>query len=792
MDAEHAHSFVRPTVLTAARPQAWLGRLTLLAALGFAPLTAGLLTPAAAHAQSRAEAMLYVLETVDEGGVAVRIVTPVANRSLGDAGAASRPTKAFDALRARSPREYGATSLRIDSDTKATLVMDKVADADHVIAEVFWTLSALGFTDISAPPVINGTITVDKLAYGAHVPILPLWDVLKLHAQLGVLNQAFVMVAGQPVPAPQAAQRLQKADPAVKKILADAMAGSAVRPKLAILDAIADGASRDAWKLKAEDAAPGLADASASIRSAALDAVIAAGASGSPKVLAALETMVESDPDNELKLRAVKALSKAGVNKYADLLESEKLRTGTAQEAREAVQKLAKSSQVKVAGPALAAALSHSDQQVRDAALTALIDLRQFDLLFGALSADGLSAQMREKIATVLVDTGSAAAQDAALEYLATKGSPAGAVLACQTWGKRGAKTAVPQLIESLKHDSAEVRAAAAEALALLKDERAITPLADAAEAKARDKEVMLKAATDILASLQIDKVKGLVTSKNLTVRQMAIRALAEFAKGSSPRRDVVAILQEARKDPDINIKRSAVFALARLQDDGIARDLAELKKDPDAEIRQQVAVALSNASDKYVEAAGVLEEMMADSDLRVKVEAIRGLAKRKSFASVPKLVPFLRQPAVEVKRAVVDALLQLRTPENSAELRVVFQKGMEIQDSQVRLACIKALADKTVLADIEALRNASFDPSKEVKLAAIAALLSSKLPEAIEVLTNFFADTDMEVREKALDAVCAIPAGELAKTKKNALKDATDLPDMPEALKKKAQTCAQ
>ena len=767
-----------------------LGRGALLAALSLSPLLVGLTAPAQVLAQARGEAMLYVLETVDEGGIPVRIVVPVANRQLGDAGMSSRPSKAFEALRARSPREYGATSLRIDSDTKATLVVDKVADADQVLAEAFWTLSSLGFTDISAPTVMQGSLTLDRLAYGAHVPMLPLWDLLKLHAQLGVVGQAFVVVAGQPVPATQVAQRLQKADPAVRKILSDAMAGTATRPKLAILEAISDGAARDAWKLKAEDAAPGLTDTSAPIRSAALDAVIAAGAGTNPKVLAALEAMVENDPDSELKLRAVKALSKAGVNKYADLLESEKLRTGTTEEAREAVAKLAKSSQVKVAGPTLAAALSHSDQQVRDAALQALIDLKQFDLLFTALSADGLAAQMREKIAAVLVDNGSPAAQDAALLYLATKGSPAGAILACQTWGKRGAKTAVPQLIEGLRHDSAEVRAAAAEALALLKDERAITPLADAAEAKARDKETMLKAATDILASLQIDKVKGLVTSKNLTVRQMAIRALAEFAKGSSPRRDVVAILQEARKDPDINIKRSAVFALARLQDDGIARDLAELKKDPDAEIRQQVAISLANASDKYVEAAGGLEEMMADSDVRVKVEAIRGLAKRKAFAAVPKLVAFVRQPAVEVKRAVFDALLQLRTPENAAELRAVFQKGMEIQDSQVRLLCIKALADKTVLADIDALRNASFDPSKEVKLAAIAALLGSKLPESIEVLANFFADTDMDVREKALDAVCAIPAGEFAKTKKNALKDAVDLPDMPEALKKKAQTC--
>ncbi len=748
------------------------------------------LTATSALALERPEPQLYVLTLVDQGGVSLAMVVPTPNKSLSEAGISTRPTRAFEALRARSPKAYGVTSLRIDSATKATLVIDKVADADQVLAEVFWTLAAQGFSELSAPPYIKDTVTLDKLGYGAAVTILPLWDAIRFYDQPNLVAQAFVLVGGLPHPAQDAVKKLGKGDAALKKILTDAVSGAAMRPKLAVLEAIADPKLRDACKLRADDAAPALEDPSPQVRSNALDAVIAAGIANNKAVLAALEKLVETDADAELKLRAVKALSKAGVTKFSDLLETEKLKTGTAKEAMEAVDKLSKSQQVKIAGPALVGALSHSDKNVRDSALRALTALEQWDLLHLALKGDMLSAEMREQIATLLVDKGAPAAQDDALVYLLTKAKAPGAILACQTYGKRGAKTASPMLIDALKHDSAEVRGAAADALAQLKDDRAITPLADAADAKARDKEVMLKAATDILASLSIDKVKGLVGSKNITVRQMAIRALAEFAKGSRPRPDVVAILQEAKKDPDSNIKRSAVYALARLQDDGIARDLAELKKDPDVETRVQVAIALTNASEKYAEAAQVLEEMMGDGDRKVRVEAIRGLGKRKVTTVVTKLVAFTKQPDVEVKRAVFEALLSLRTPENAKELRPVFQKGMETQDSQVRLMCVQALADKTSAADIEGLRQAAFDGSKPVKLAAIAALGASKLVEAMDALANFFGEADNDVREKALEALCGIPPGDSAVTKNRYLKDFIEVDGMTDDLKKKAESC--
>ncbi len=752
-------------------------------------LTALVLLPASkAFAVERAEAFLYVLENVDLGGIVVPLIVAQAKPGLAESGASSRPMKAFEALRARSPKAYGATSLRIDSGTRATLVLDKVADADQVLAEVFWTLASQGFTEIGAPPYVTGSVTAEKLSYGAQVQVLPLWDLLRFHESSNVLGESFVRVGGQLTGAVDAMHRLQRGDFALRKLLADAMSAPAMRPKVVILDAIADGGLREAFHFSADDALPALTDPSLQVRGAALDAMIAAGLSKSKPAIAGLEGIIEGDSDAELKLRAVKALSKAGVGKYNDLLESEKLKTGSAREALEAVEKLSKSSQVKIAAPALVGALSHSDGAVRDAAFKGLVALKQFDLLFQAMDGDQLSAKMREQIATVLIDNGTAAAKDKALLYLLQKGTPQGAILAVQTYGKLGSRTASPQLIEALKHDSPEVRQSAAEALALLKEERAISPLADAAAARARDREFMMTAAVTILGSLSLDQVKQLVTSKNLDVRQMAIRALAGFAKGSRPRPDVVSILQEARKDSDLQIRRSAVFALARLQDDGIARDLSEMRKDPDAEIRLQVATAIIAASPKFTDAGKLLDEMVKDTDKKVRIEAIGGLAKRKELASVPALKNLTQQPDPEVRRAVFAALLQLRTPENAADLRPVFQKGMSIQDSQVRLSCVQALADKTAAGeDLEALRQAAFDQSKEVKLAAIAVLQASKLPEAMDALANLFGDPDMEVREKALEALASIPAGELKKQKSRYLQDFIETPDMPEKLKKRA-----
>ena len=57
-----------------------------------------------ASAADRAEALLYVLTQVDLGGVTVPLIVPELQKQLTDSGMANRPQKAFEMLRARSPK----------------------------------------------------------------------------------------------------------------------------------------------------------------------------------------------------------------------------------------------------------------------------------------------------------------------------------------------------------------------------------------------------------------------------------------------------------------------------------------------------------------------------------------------------------------------------------------------------------------------------------------------------------------------------------------------------------------
>lgn len=736
-----------------------------------------------------AQALLYVVAPVDMGGVVVDAIVPVEEPGLADAGMSSRPKRAFDALRARGGKAYGDSQLTIESATRATLVISQDADGDRVLAEVFWTMAAMGISELTAAPRIQGTVGLDHLAYGAHVAMLTPFDLLAFERLDSVPPRAFVLVGGKPMPAPEAAAALVRGDAAVRGPVFAALQGKSRRMKMLVIEAVTRAGVRATYKLKADDIAPALEDSDPQVRGAALDAAIQAGVKGSKLVIASLEKLVEAPGvDTDLKLRAVKALSAAGVNRFDDLLQAEKIRTGSAAEAVAAVKKLAESKQVAVAAPALVAALSHTDEGVRDAAFDGLVRMEQWELLHKALRSD-VSDKMRERIARALVDKGSDAARDESLEWLIAKGSPDGAIYAAETYGKRGSKGATPLLIKALDHESAQVREAAAKALGVLKDERAIVPLADAAQKRKRDEEFMMAAAVEIMKTLTLEQVKRLVASKNTIVRQMAIRSLSDFAKGGRPRPDVVSLLMDSLKDSVPEIKRSAAYALARIEDDGIARDLAALKDDPDPEIRVQVAYALGHASAKYSEAGPLLVEMMKDREKSVRVAAIDGIALRREASAFQQLVRLVQYPDPTIQRAVFAALLALRTGENADLVRPLFRKGMEIRDSAVRTVCLDALAEATSKDDFEALRQAAFDPSPDVKRKAIGVIVAAKLPEGMEVLALFFGDADNSVREAALDGLAAIPAeGPWSAKKKRYLNDFIQTPNMPEALVAKAK----
>lgn len=756
-------------------------------AITAAALFCGVLTATGPALAAGPSVFIYALQPADLGGTTLPVIAPLEEPSLAGSSMALRPQRAFDALKARAPKAYGNTALKLDSATAATVLLDaQGAEPDQVVSEVYWTLVSMGFDDIRAPLLADGKLSPDMLGYGAHVLVLTAWDLLKFGQPERVPATAFVYSGGSPIDARSAAMKLSRGDKALRRALAAAVSGKTVQPKLAVIAAVQEPTSREAYKLSATDIAPALADRSLTVRSAALDAILVTDFGKDKSVIGALEKLVVSDSDTDLKLRAVKALSKAGIRKYDDLLMAEKLRTGTTDEALKAVEVLSKSAQMDIAAPALVSALSHSDATVRDAAFDGLVAMKQYDELFKAMDVDQLTEAMRERIAKVLVESGSAAARDKALGYLIKSASAGGAIFAAQTYGKLGAKSATPKLLEALKHESPQVRQAAAEALAAIKDERAITPLADAADKRARDKPYMMDAAEVILKTLRLDQVKRLVDSRNLTVKQMAIRALSGFAQGSRPRPDVVALLMKLSGDASADVKRSAIYALSRIKDDGIARDLSKFAGDSDAEVKKAVAYALGEASAKYPEADDVLMKMVQDR--QAAADALEGIAKRKAAKALPIVKQRIRYPKEEVKRAAYKAMLALTTDANMAELRPLFRAGMKESDPQVRFACIEALGRGTTVEDLTSLRLAFFAPEKSVKLAAVKVLGASKLPQAMEIISLSFGEDDEAVLAAALDALIAIPVTpEWVAKKKRYLRDFTQMPNAPKDLKDKA-----
>ena len=154
-----------------------------------------------AYALERAEPQLYVLQLIDQGGVSLPLVAPVPNKALSDAGLSTRPTKAFEALRARSSKAYGATSLRLDSATKATLIIDRVADADQVIAEVFWTLAAQGFNELTAEQSAENAARQQELQRQLSLRGQPLNEITGLMSGSQIQLPQFQNFSGQQVQA---------------------------------------------------------------------------------------------------------------------------------------------------------------------------------------------------------------------------------------------------------------------------------------------------------------------------------------------------------------------------------------------------------------------------------------------------------------------------------------------------------------------------------------------------------------------------------------------------------------
>ena len=207
---------------------------------------------------------------------------------------------------------------------------------------------------------------------------------------------------------------------------------------------------------------------------------------------------------------------------------------------------------------ALTAALKDTDKDVREAAMHALVQLRDpgiFEPLVQAL-ADAV-ADMREQAAFGL--------------------------------GQLRDRRALEPLIAALKDQNGDVREQVAFALGQLRDKTAVPALAGAL--RDVDADVREQVAFALGQLRDVAAIEGLTTALHDATAD--VREQAAFALGQIRDPRTVEPLISALKDSSADVREQAAFALGQIRDPRAIDGLTAALKDSSADVRQQAAFAL-------------------------------------------------------------------------------------------------------------------------------------------------------------------------------------------------------
>lgn len=737
---------------------------------GWAALLAAVLVLGAAGEAAGATAFVFhAKETEGPAGAASFLFgEPLAVASVDPAVPSGELARAiFDALAAGRPTLYAGSSLTAAGGGEVTV---DLADAalrakDIVVSELYWSLTFAGFTTIRAPRLGDRPLAAVDAVLPVLRPVYALWQVLP------------------PAPAPVAGivwvdgtwydgvedvrRRVEAGNEKLLERLRTLLLSGPEPARLAIVRfyEARDVAGRAATYLSLLN--PGEPQA---LKLALLEAL---AKQSSQRVLDAMAALADNDTDPVVKSAAARYLMDAGREKYRAFLALEKLQSEDTREVLAAVQDLIASKDSRVSG-ALASLLGHGEESVRVAALEGLVGLQAWDLLAEALDDPALPVDLRLRGATLLEGAGDVAHVETALRFRLRSGAAPEAAQAAEGLGARGMQGAVPDLVAALKHADAGVRHAAARALGALKSAQALPALAEAA-GSAADKDVVEPEIVRIVEAQPLDRVIELTSSDVLALRKLSLKGLAAFAKeGDKVPPRILTVLRERLKDSDQEIRRAAVFALARTGDAGVAADLMALHDDSDAEIRVQVLTAARTA--KPAGAGELATQKLKDPADPVKLEAVRAVRDLGVHAALQQLLWMVDYGNADVKREVLRSVVALAQPADHEKLFDIYVRLLFDLDQDVKLSAIegmRVIQDTRVVSQLSSLVR---DPEPVVQVAALHALGTCKDPRAVEPVAGALMVGSKDVKLAALDALGALGVEQARKPVQEFLTQESDM----------------
>ena len=713
--------------------------------------------------------VFYTVEDVKWGTAAHKLAIPRTFPSSAELTPSQVASEAFHKLKSYRGAAYSGASVTLDpsfaSTGAASVTLGKKAAANLPItlSEVYWTLTAAGVREIRVAEVGKDAIAAHQVPFGAATIIVQLWQILPP----GQPGAGQVRVADKLLPAAQVRRKLDSKD---KSSVAAVMAllqspVPYVRHRIVV--------ALSAMNLPKTDNAliPLLKDSDAGVKKAVLKAFEGAK---SKTVLSALEQVVQADPDPVMQSAAARILSAAGVSKYAVIILYDKLKDRDDGVVMDAIQKLAKDGKPEIA-MAMIGVLGHKNAQVQAMAMKAIVGLKNPDALRKILEDKKIGMKYRNQ-AAALMAPGAGEDADRGLRHLLAHGAIDAQLASIAAVAKKRRYKLVADVIGALQNSDAKVRAAAAKALGEIKDSKALEPLSGAIAAHAAQKPVFEGAVIAIFGGLSVDEVIRFSDHKNKALRQLAIKSLSKFAAGGRPAPRILEVLKKRLKDKDVDIRRSAAFALARINDPGVVASLVSLKADPDGTIREQVATALT--ASKHAEADKILVAYLDDTHIGTRKAAVNGLRLRKYTGALQKLRFLMENRSPEVRRAVVRATVELAGAAGWEKWQKVWSARLYDQDAEVKVWAIRGISLQKAPQVPGLLQPLVLDKSEAVSIAALEALGKSGQKEAIEYIARALFEGSKKVKFGALDALKALNLEDCGKPIMEFVKNESD-PDL-------------
>jgi cyclophilin family peptidyl-prolyl cis-trans isomerase/HEAT repeat protein len=325
--------------------------------------------------------------------------------------------------------------------------------------------------------------------------------------------------------------------------------------------------------------------------------------------------------------------------------------------------------------------------------------------------------------------------------------------------GRIGDSAAVAPLVGALGDSSAAVQAAAAFALGLLRDPRALGPLR--ALTRAGD------GAPQCEAVGAIAKIGGDDGARNVrefldvkttsAVGTSAVQRAALLEAWRLGARAPVAALTDFARDPDPAARAQAIYSLARLKVARAAPTLLGALVDPEPYVR---AVALRGVSRALTDSARLdpqdvvarLRPLVADRNGHVRVNALRALASFKDSTLAPLALPLLADADVNVAVQAETTLGALGGPRAAAALAA----QLTSTDFARRRQAAIALAQADSATGVTAAATLARDGDWRWRSVASEAFAAARDRGGLEAQ---LADSDARVVAQALQALGRIVA---------------------------------